>query len=87
MVKKKNVLDREAKKKIDALAKEKRKEMLSVIFGLETKYNEQLKKIWLLKEYFSVKKKDKDVYEEEQAKMIKQDHSIEKGGLKEWQSY
>ena len=41
--------------------------MLSVIFGLETKYNEQLKKIWLLKEYFSVKKKDKDVYEEEQA--------------------
>jgi len=65
------ILSAASKKKCDVMGKEKRKEVLGTIFDLETKYNDQLGKLALLKKYFSsVSKKDRDVYKEEKDKMI-----------------
>lgn len=55
-------LNKEAKKKCDAIGKEKRKEILEQIYALEEKYTEQLKKIQVLKAYFNVELNADDPY-------------------------
>ncbi len=57
-----HTLNPEAKKKCDALGKEKREEMLELIDSLEKKWKKQLEKTAILKAYFDVDIDEKDVH-------------------------